>query len=503
MDEIDSMRRTLSASQREVHDIEEEIQRTKQYLDDLESRKLALEDYIDDQRAVLNPIRRVPKEILIHIFSFCVDSAPLDIETEFRDSLDMTSIQWIVSHVCSQWRTTAISLCSWLWSHIHVYIDPENKFGGQAMLLALHIRRALSTPLSMYIRDDGTAGIYSGPGPILGTLLQNSEQWGVLLLSMNIRRVRYFFGGAKPTTTQLRKLVFFNCDFVDDIDDRGSTFEPCDVFHNSPKLTEVTLIDTIPITHISLPYHQLTSLQLWFQSSFGDSFTVRHALDVLRRTQKLVDFQISHHFRAAVNQPDPGPPVLLENLQSCSLRCLPYLQFSEPEGDGNVFLDHLILPKLNSLLSIGDLQVHGFAELSNISSMLARSSSHITTLLLTTKDDDEYVIPFLRTMQSSLHALRIIKSPCTDISQDFITFLTPKDSAIALPKLHMLILQGNMAFDAISFVDMIDSRLSSTSCTMEVTLDCVSRNVPDNAEAFERFSVDPFFQKRVKWTFRI
>ena len=87
----------------------------------LQREREALEDKIARARAYMSPIRRLPNELLRHIFIMNFDEYPC--------------CAWILSSVCSQWRRLALSMPR-LWSKVcypfAVYLFLRGSIVGQA-----------------------------------------------------------------------------------------------------------------------------------------------------------------------------------------------------------------------------------------------------------------------------------------------------------------------------------------------------------------------------------
>ncbi|PBK90392.1 hypothetical protein ARMGADRAFT_995277, partial [Armillaria gallica] len=73
--------------------------------------------HITDAKILLSPIRRLPADVLIEIFTACLPEDP-DLPDD-TDSLD-TQLQvapWVLSQVCASWRQTALTWTG-LWANI-------------------------------------------------------------------------------------------------------------------------------------------------------------------------------------------------------------------------------------------------------------------------------------------------------------------------------------------------------------------------------------------------
>ncbi|PBL00203.1 hypothetical protein ARMGADRAFT_896163, partial [Armillaria gallica] len=60
--------------------------------------------HITDAKVLLNPVRRLPADVLIDIFAACLPE-----RTNYTDSLDAKSAPWVLSQVCAFWRQTALA----------------------------------------------------------------------------------------------------------------------------------------------------------------------------------------------------------------------------------------------------------------------------------------------------------------------------------------------------------------------------------------------------------
>ncbi|KAJ7589840.1 hypothetical protein C8J56DRAFT_859408 [Mycena floridula] len=116
------IKKYLAETLESLHEIDDRIQRSA----DDGLRELFLEEQADLQqlvkayKSILHPIRRLPDEILAHIFLNFVDD---DLENmkagESMSSLHPTSMQWALSLVCVPWRSVVVSLPK-LWSTIRL-----------------------------------------------------------------------------------------------------------------------------------------------------------------------------------------------------------------------------------------------------------------------------------------------------------------------------------------------------------------------------------------------
>ncbi|KAJ7589630.1 hypothetical protein C8J56DRAFT_36633 [Mycena floridula] len=141
-----------------------------------------------DFKAVLHPIRRLPKEILCEIFlSFINEDLEEDEEV---GSLDPSMEQWIVVRVSSESRRIALSFPR-LWSTIRIV---HHDFDLDHLVSVLHVlgsqlQRSGNHGLSVYI-NVGQHGIEPSH-PLLPMLFSTSLRWKDLLLIVSVDSVIY------------------------------------------------------------------------------------------------------------------------------------------------------------------------------------------------------------------------------------------------------------------------------------------------------------------------
>lgn len=107
-------RRSLNESNTSLADVDRKIEAAEAHLaqivaesrctiKQLQRERAALEERISRTLAYMSPIRRLPAELLRHIFMMNFDEYPC--------------CAWILSSVCSQWRRLVLSMPK-LWSKV-------------------------------------------------------------------------------------------------------------------------------------------------------------------------------------------------------------------------------------------------------------------------------------------------------------------------------------------------------------------------------------------------
>lgn len=135
------------SSDLEIYD--KEISRLKALLISLENQRAETEAYEKDFQSLLSPIRKLPIDILEHVFlQFCISAKGFS-------SLPLGAPALILSSVCTHWRSTCLS-GSELWSYIAV----DTTYAGFSDAVVLPsvktlVDRSGDRPLTIAIRDGG------------------------------------------------------------------------------------------------------------------------------------------------------------------------------------------------------------------------------------------------------------------------------------------------------------------------------------------------------------
>ncbi|KAL0567437.1 hypothetical protein V5O48_014553 [Marasmius crinis-equi] len=177
-----------------VQEFEDEIARLQADIDEhktettllwLWAQKEHMEEYVQVGRSLLAPIRRMPRELLLRIFSiYCEGGNMFSIGSTGFDRMPNPIL---LSMVCALWRDMAIS-SSELWSDMGYYFGPEADLDDGKRCLRItemFLQRAGSSPLSLSFDslDFRTGQRHNGAmitPPValsLDALCRRAEQW--------------------------------------------------------------------------------------------------------------------------------------------------------------------------------------------------------------------------------------------------------------------------------------------------------------------------------------
>ncbi|KAJ3517231.1 hypothetical protein NLJ89_g640 [Agrocybe chaxingu] len=152
----------------------------------------------------------LPRELLIHIFTFCIPGDYSSFTTATKRPTPVLQ-PLSLAGVCHLWRTL-ITQTPHLWSYLHLKINTR----GQVPFVRAWLARAQSTPLhiSLYYDVEDTRAIYFVFEEVVGLMSEASSRW----VELNIRVPDYFlfllFGdctsmsGAKLDVLRIHKANF-------------------------------------------------------------------------------------------------------------------------------------------------------------------------------------------------------------------------------------------------------------------------------------------------------
>lgn len=154
----------------------EEYLRLDSLIRDLAIQRSKIQDYIDSHKALISPARRIPYDLVRSIFLACLPS--------HRNAvMAPTEAPLILGHICSAWRTIALSTAT-LWASIHIPLEFIFADKRRVSALTEWLGRSMSCPLSLSIVGDGQ----TERDPALVTaamkfLLGSSDRWQQIELS--------------------------------------------------------------------------------------------------------------------------------------------------------------------------------------------------------------------------------------------------------------------------------------------------------------------------------
>ncbi|KAJ7694584.1 hypothetical protein B0H17DRAFT_1199109 [Mycena rosella] len=311
-------------------EIEGQVAMLESQLTDLRVEKEGLLRRLD---SIIYPVLTIPPEVTSEIFFHDVDT-----DTHRPDPLRLAS-------VCRTWRAIALSTPR-LWNYFSS--GPTRIRSTEVLSSRLHswLPRAGNLPLTLSIESPKL----SSDGAILAILAQYAAQWisldltSYMPISSPIDKIRTPLSSLKKIKLHIPSL-------------RGGVSTCIMAFLDAPQLREAYL-HGLSLTQVSLPWIQLTKLQL-FGLSLGE------CLDILEQTPHLEDLSFAPITLHGPSIPSPRTIIGLRALHLMS-------------DESCAILDHLTLPALNDL-NLYRLSNEG---VTRVESFVARSGCSVRVLEL-------------------------------------------------------------------------------------------------------------------------
>ncbi|KAK0444735.1 hypothetical protein EV421DRAFT_1799307 [Armillaria borealis] len=303
------------------------------------------------------PIRRLPRDILLEIFSLCHPGL------DHKPRLATRDYPWTLGHICHWWRDIVHSSPT-LWSVVILY-PPYNPETVETLL-----QRSGNVPLSVYIFVHHPGGS-THSSTIIDRIMGLCHRWSKLELHAHaslcvgppyVDKLPSFF----PHLRTLKVLGTWSSSIVPVLD--------------APLLKTVRLDDQLPLQ--SVPNH-ITHLAL-------SNLSIEE-LPMLLSFPNLVEL----HFKVKYSTQDAAPT---STITHPTIRCL--------SVSGTSMLPFLTLPALEHFQYVDRIRAN-----SVISAFLSRSRCTLKTLLANMRYDDEL---FLELLGSQPSLCRLLIDPIGD-----------------------------------------------------------------------------------------
>ncbi|KAK1235266.1 hypothetical protein PQX77_001515 [Marasmius sp. AFHP31] len=316
----DTVSRLLHNTEQELRGCDAEINRLRIAMQSLENRKEGLKNTVERYRSLLSPIRRLPAEILAHIFSFACTRNEIgsDPPPAFR-----------LSMVCGHWRDVALSTAG-LWSSLFIlFVKWQNRFPALRRVVLMFMERSgvhpLHLSLSVYIKSNAKANMEMQS--VVDVLTRSCSRWEEVMLASFTEAscldalLRY--NGSFPALQKVQVVTL--CD-----PSRLLNLFRCSTSLHTLSVTLSRLSGDV-VHSIDLPWNQIKTLQI---STVHPS----PVLSLLTKLPRLETLDLSSI---------PNDEVHFHHT-SHTIKSLA-LRYNSPGDDGRAMLKHLTIPNLSAL----------------------------------------------------------------------------------------------------------------------------------------------------------
>ncbi|PBK69174.1 hypothetical protein ARMSODRAFT_1085040 [Armillaria solidipes] len=374
----------------DISNLEQELQNIESLFIQIGDRRDKLLKDLNSCKALLAPIRRLPRETLLEIFSLASSDIP-----------DPFDFPWSLGQVCSTWRSISRS-CPSLWTRIH--ISESNSDCTTFLEKYISLSRDLPIHLSMDI-DPGEETI----SDVVTDLVLQSERWASLELNMSGQGLSELLSLASSPAIKLTSLRI--CVF--------GVFQPeinhpvlNNLFSSSP-IREAQL-ECVTFSNMPINMTELLKFHMY-------SYDPAELRSMLHRAQHLTELAIT---------PAPPPrdfagniPLLTSHMRHTSLQRLSFVvNMENTRGVNKVPLtfDYVSLPALQQfgILVQADQPLFGLltgrfepAEYSRLLDLFQRSKCSLTILTFSIPISVQaFLVPIL-TQSPALQKLDIFVNP--------------------------------------------------------------------------------------------
>ncbi|KAK0475334.1 hypothetical protein EDD18DRAFT_1218431 [Armillaria luteobubalina] len=219
--------------------LQQRISLTQKTLESLLKEQNRAMKQISDSKLVLNPVRRLPSEILSHIFLSCLlpdtellQSSDTDEDTSLIDSLNIKNPPWNLSHVSSQWRKAVLTTPR-LWSYIRLQLRRYEDRKASLFRLGTILERSGTHCLTVAIESEEDMSDH----PVLPMILSTSPRWERLFVGLPFSTL-HIFNNVSGSLDALRWLGVYLYEPEPDTDPIM-----VEAFRFAPQLQELQLIE--------------------------------------------------------------------------------------------------------------------------------------------------------------------------------------------------------------------------------------------------------------------
>ncbi|PBK60461.1 hypothetical protein ARMSODRAFT_966049 [Armillaria solidipes] len=436
------------------------IARVDEELAALDKERRRLFDSIRERQSVLGALRRMPKEVLAHIFFYSLDIpfpwAENPLSRGYLPSFSARHPLLSFELVACNWKDVLDTFPK-LWSYVNILIDRMHS-STYACYIGNQLSRSRQCPLSLSMCHSRSASV-TRPGDfpvaILMTLFTVSHRLQALHLCLPSK---YFtdMQQLRPSFPTLQELVLYSLT-------EPSEIAPHFHFGSLPSLRVFRAVNISDVYKLSLPWHQITHFTNTY-TQVGHRPPAHRVLDILKTTSLLSICHFSLDLCSLSNE--VVEETTLSQLHSLTLASMYRQGFDFPPVIPFV-LNSLKLP---ALLGLSVTCLNGFdsrdqaTTFTSIRQLIERSHSPLTSLYFDNgeilKDDLMYILsstPTLQDLQLTNVGGGITNEVVNDLARRADT--EPGSPVPALvPHLHTLHLSGQLDFQVEFYVGMVESR---------------------------------------------
>ena len=423
------LRALIDANESSLATVNEEIDAYSRQLSALRAKSYAHILTIRRCQAAMSPARLLPPELLAKVF-------------EHASEMGWVRAPIVASQVCSTWRAAAQSHPS-VWSRITVNLgirDPVSwtkHWLSMARQASLHVTLLHTVPVTIL-------------GQVMTLLMERSEQWVSLALSLHFADTRQVLTACTTRFTTLRSVRVSLLTFEEDAEAAEITAGFSSAFRDAPSLTSLTVAGNV--VPRDLP-PLLTSLRI----ECYDGPTPETPRSIIETLRGLPNLETLTLWSGVAN---PAQPALVEvpNIELPRLKTLTY--YNLHAGDF-LILTYLTAPSLVHLHACVQPDLEAYAPPTHLIHFL-EGSPNIETLKI--DGVDIWPVEWLSTLPL-LPKLRRLHLHDSDIDDKVIEGMFGRSGSC--PNLRRLDLRWCQHVRGPTLVQLVESRMKDGVCELE------------------------------------
>ncbi|KAK0459311.1 uncharacterized protein EV420DRAFT_1479306 [Desarmillaria tabescens] len=420
--------------------------------------RLVFNERIRDRKTLLSPVRRLPADVLLHIFHETIEfprecvNAPGTWKRFGLERPSDTDSPWSIVSVSRRWREVALSFPE-LWTFINIALSEElfeEGDYGYLRFISLHLSRSGSRPLSVAIYEDGCSSFDELPPSLLGSLFSFAHRIHHLYLHL----VTCTFASLSPLRTSFSQLKTL---FIAPVDEEYEDCEELEVFDLARELHTVTTINADLSFSFVLSWRSIIRYECDYDPTEPSGHTTPDFfLQLLEDMENLT----SCFWRSGLRTYGDGldhieEPIACQKLQSLEIASG---HLADPEAIRQV-IDHLHLPSLSSLrVACSDKAYESEIPFGSITRLIGRSWCRLTTLAFSQGAVPSDQLLYIFDQTPTLEEVELV-----DVGPEAITDELENADKHLLPRLRSLYLRGYFTFSMAMYASMVESRWKSTS----------------------------------------
>ncbi|KAJ7441753.1 hypothetical protein FB451DRAFT_96336 [Mycena latifolia] len=449
-EEIVQIRTLLIEPTLQLKHLDDEIAVLQKALDKLTEERTGISAYVDAHKALISPVRRLPLDIILEIFTACLP-------THRNCVMSALEAPVLLGRICSSWRSISL-LTPRLWSRLHIVEPPclynaahslEKKLAQRLETTQMWLGRSGNCPLSISLQCNDSF-IWGSQYQFIRALLPFASRWEHISFTAPLSTLG-FVSHLTEADVPMLKSVSLSETYGNGGDAvRLDSFD----FLRAPEISSFSLKEgsTSPM-ELPLRWGSLINLSITDTQNIEDCLTSETALQILSRCPQLRTCRLLVHDPPDIISSGFEEPVLeLSFLHTLDLGC-------------NTFQTVYRLFGWVSFPQLRNLKLRGMSDDENMPYVRFLATAPLIEKLEISNVwfSNPFLASFLRELPPTLRELKISVDPSFDnasFDDEFLESLSPSVDfpTPCCPGLQALEIQYSSAISDAALLRFLESR---------------------------------------------